>query len=101
MSTYSVRDESKERVSHFLAHSLCFWLTSPYVICHVLCISNPPQSVRIEVGVGVTPVPECGAQSKQTSMHVAKNLLTRMTEQTKNTSDFGAPDGFSSLKRST
>ena len=35
-------------------------------------MSIPPHSVRIQVGVGATPGPECGAQSKQTSMHLAK-----------------------------
>ena len=38
-------------------------------VCRVACfasISIPPHSVRIQVGVGATPEPECGAQSKQT-----------------------------------
>ena len=44
-------------------------------VCRVACfasISIPPHSVRIQVGVGATPGPECGAQSQQSSMHVAK-----------------------------
>ena len=48
-----------------------------------LIVSIPPHSVRIQVGVGGTPVPECGAQSKQTIYARCQNLLTGMIEQKK------------------
>ena len=37
-----------------------------FIVLMPRSMSIPPHSVRIQVGVGATPGPECGAQSKQT-----------------------------------
>ena len=52
-------------------------------ICTYVCtyISNLPHSVRIQVGVGATPGPECGAQPKQTIYARRYKSLTGMIQQ--------------------
>ena len=80
---------SKEGCASLEYNNPIFFRLLLHIVFHALQerISNPPYSGRMQLGVGATLVPECGAQSQQTSMHVAKTYGDDRTK--KDTSNFG------------